>query len=147
MGKDASSSWFGQVESRSAWESESGGESFGRLWRAFMTARITIAGVLVTLQASIFALGQPVREAMILLCISYLLATLAVRVWARPRPPGRTFDAQWLSTVGIDVLAFSALNFLQSGAINYTALFALPVLLASELGPILLALGTAAGVT
>ena len=45
------------------------------------------------------------------------------------------------------MLTFSALNFLQSGAINYTALFALPVLLSSVLGPILLALGTAASVT
>jgi two-component system sensor histidine kinase PilS (NtrC family) len=70
-----------------------------------------------------------------------------VRMLARPKRPGSTFDAQWLSTIGVDVLAFSALNFLQPGAINYTALFALPVLLASVLGPMLLALGTAASVT
>lgn len=143
---DSGSSWFGPVEKTGAWESDAGGESFSRLWRAFMAARVTLASVLLALQASIYALGQPVGKAMIVLCVAYFVAALAVRVWARPKPPGSTFDAQWLSTVGVDVLAFSALNFLQSGAINYTALFALPVLLASVLGPILLALGTAASV-
>jgi len=147
-GADSGNSWFGPAPGVSgAWDSEASGESFARLWRAFMTARVTIASVLVALQASIYALGQPVRKEMILLCVVYFAATLAVRAWARPKRPGSTFDAQWLYTVGIDVLAFSALNFLQLGALNYTALFALPVLLASILGPILLALGTAASVT
>jgi two-component system sensor histidine kinase PilS (NtrC family) len=145
---DTPNSWFGAVDIRtSAWEAEPGGESFGRLWRAFMAARVTLASVLLTLQAFIYALGQPVSKGMILLCVAYFVATIAVRVWANPKPPGSSFDAQWVSTVGVDVLAFSALNFFQSGAINYTALFALPVLLASVLGPILLALGTAASVT
>lgn len=145
---EAPSSWFGPVEKQAgAWETEPGGESFGRLWRAFMAARVMLAGVLLALQAFIYALGQPVSEAMVALCVAYFLAALAVRVWAHPKPPGSNFDAQWVSTVGVDVLTFSALNFLQSGAINYTALFALPVLLASVLGPILLALGTAASVT
>lgn len=145
---EAPSSWFGPVEKQAgAWESEPGGESFGRLWRAFMAARVMLAGVLLALQAFIYALGQPVGQAMVTLCVAYFVATLAVRVWAHPKPPGSNFDAQWVSTVGVDVLTFSALNFLQSGAINYTALFALPVLLASVLGPILLALGTAASVT
>ena len=148
MTEEASNSWFEPVDEKSgAWVAESGGESFGRLWRAFMTARVLIASVLLALQASIYALGQPLREGMILLCVAYFAATLGVRAWAQPKPPGRTFDAQWLSTVGVDVLVFSALNFFQSGAINYTALFVLPVLLASVLGPILLALGTAASVT
>ena len=130
---DSGNSWFGPVEKSGAWESDAGGESFGRLWRAFMAARVTLASVLLALQASIYALGQPVGKAMIALCVTYFVAALAVRVWARPKPPGSTFDAQWLSTVGVDVLAFSALNFLQSGSINYTALFALPVLLAAAL--------------
>lgn len=148
MRADPGNSWFEPVNAHpGAWESDAGGESFGRLWRAFMTARVTIASVLLALQASIYALGQPLREGMILLCVAYFAATLAVRVWAHPKPAGSTFDAQWVSTVGVDVLAFSALNFLQSGSINYTALFALPVLLASVLGPILLAMGTAASVT
>ena len=112
-----------------------------------MAARVTIASVLLVLQAAIYALGQPVHSGLIALCLAYFFATIVVRVWARPKPPGSTFDAQWIATVGVDVLAFSALNFVQSGALNYTALFALPVLLASVMGPILLALGTAASVT
>ena len=145
---DAANSWFGPAEPRSgAWETETGGTSFGRLWRAFMSARVTIAGVLVVLQAFIYALGTVDNGWSILICLAYFLATLAVRVWASPKPPRSTFDAQWVSTIGVDVITFSALNYLQSSGINYTPLFALPVLLASVLGPILLALGTAASVT
>ena len=146
--KSAAHSWFGAVEGRpGAWEAEPELGSFNRLWRAFMTARVTIASVLVVLQALLFAIGNVGNSWSIAVCIAYLGATLAVRVWARPKPAGSTFDAQWLSTIGVDVIAFSALNFLQSSGINYTPLFALPVLLASVLGSILLALGTAASVT
>ena len=112
-----------------------------------MTARVGIAAVLVVLQAFIYALGTNTNRGAVAVCIAYLFATLAVRVWARPRPPRRAFDMQWLLTIGVDVLAFSALDFLQSGVMNYTPLFALPVLLSSVLGPILLAFGTAASVT
>lgn len=143
-----SDSWFGPLEGPSeAWKSEPEVGSFGRLWRAFMSARVTIAGVLVILQASIYALGNVSNSWSIAVCIAYLCATLAVRIFASPKPPGSTFDAQWVSTIGVDVVVFSALNFMQSSGINYTPLFALPVLLASVLGPILLALGTAASVT
>jgi two-component system, NtrC family, sensor histidine kinase PilS len=130
-----------------AWEIEPELSSFGRLWRVFMTARVTIAAVLVILQAVIYALGNISNGWSIALCIGYLCATLAVRLWARPQPPGSTFDAQWVLTIGVDVITFSLLNFLQASGINYTPLFALPVLLASILGPILLAFGTAASVT
>ena len=121
--------------------------SFNRLWRAFMTARVLIAAVLLLLQTFIFFLGNTADRFSVAVCIGYLCATLAVRVFARPRPPSNVFGLQWLLTIGVDVLAFSALNFLQSSGIYYTPLFALPVLLASVLGPILLALGTAASVT
>lgn len=130
-----------------AWESESTMNSFGRLWHVFMTGRIAIAGVLVILQAALHALGKNPGQNSMAVCVLYLCATLAVRYWARPKPPRSTFDAQWISTIGVDVAAFSLLNFLQPNGINYTPLFALPVLLSSVLGPILLAFGTAASVT
>jgi two-component system sensor histidine kinase PilS (NtrC family) len=130
-----------------AWELEPEQGSFGRLWRVFMTARVAIAGVLVVLQGAIHLLGNNTDRWSIIVCIAYLCATLAMRLWARPSPPRSTFDAQWVSTIGVDVVAFSLLNFLQSSGINYTPLFALPVLLSSVLGPILLAFGTAASVT
>lgn len=143
------SHWFetGGDKGSGGWEITSGPGSFGRLWHVFMTARVAIAAVLVFLQAFIYALGNITNRWSIAICIAYLCATLAVRLWSRPKPPGSTFDAQWVLTIGVDVIAFSTLNFLQSGGINYTPLFALPVLLASILGPILLAFGTAASVT
>ena len=112
-----------------------------------MTARITIAAVLVALQSLIYALGSGSNGWSVAVCVAYLLATVMVRLLTQPKPPGGTFDMQWLLTVGVDVLVFSWLNFLPTGGLNYTPLFALPVLLASILGPILLALGTAASVT
>lgn len=121
--------------------------SFGRLWKVFMGGRVAIAGVLVVLQVALEALGNPINQWNLVVCGAYLLATLAVWRWAHPRPPRSTFDAQWISTIGVDVIAFSLLNFLQYSSINYSLLFALPVLLASVLGPILLAFGTAASVT
>ncbi|MBH2019327.1 MAG: PAS domain-containing sensor histidine kinase [Burkholderiales bacterium] len=130
-----------------AWESETSQGSFGRLWRVFMDARVAIAAVLVMLQGALQALGTPLNHWTLAVCIAYLCSTLAVRIWAHPRPPGRTFDRLWVLTIGMDVIAFSLLNFFQASSLNYTPLFALPVLLASILGPILLAFGTAASVT
>jgi two-component system, NtrC family, sensor histidine kinase PilS len=141
-------SWLASAENPSgAPEVEAVNPSFNRLWRVFMTARVGIATVLVMLQAFIYAFGTNPNRGAAAVCIAYLFATLAVRVWSRPRPPQRAFDLQWLLTIGVDVLTFSALDFLQSGVLNYTPLFALPVLLSSVLGPILLAFGTAASVT
>lgn len=130
-----------------AWEADTKQGSFGRLWHVFMSARVAIAGVLIILQAALLALGNTINHWPLAVCIAYLCATLAVRLWTRPRPPCGTFDGQWGFTIGLDVIAFSLLNFLQPSGINYTPLFALPVLLASVLGPILLAFGTAASVT
>ena len=130
-----------------AWEPESAQGSFGRLWGVFMNARVGIAAVLIVLQEALQALGTPLNYWTLAVCISYFGATLAVRYWADPRPPGSTFDALWVFTIGVDVMVFSLLNFFQASPLNYTPLFALPVLLASVLGSIVLAFGTAASVT
>ena len=121
--------------------------AFSRLWRVFMNARIAIAGVLLALQAALQTLGNSLNLWAIAVCMTYFFSTLAVRFWVRPNPPASHLDLQWLATIGLDVLAFSLLTWLQPSGINYTPLFALPVLLASILGPILLAFGTAACVT
>ena len=145
---DPRDSWLGDLDNlTSISRVEPRQNAFGRLWRAFMTARITIASVLVILQSFIYALGNVNNGWSLGVCAVYLCATIVVRLLARPKPPGSSFDAQWVLTVGVDVVTFTALNFLQSSGINYTPLFALPVLLASILGPISLALGTAASVT
>ncbi|HET9451721.1 MAG TPA: PAS domain-containing sensor histidine kinase [Aggregicoccus sp.] len=125
-----------------------GSSPFQRLWLGFMLARIGIAVVLLLLLGTMMALElAPVNYWQLGLCATYLAAVLAVSLLTRPTPPGRSFDAQWVSTIGIDLLTFSTLHFLQTAGLNYSPLFALPVLTASVLGSGLLALGTAAGVT
>ena len=121
--------------------------AFARLWRVFMTARVAIASILLILEAFMRVLGPVTSHWTVTICIAYLLAAVAVRLWAKPVPPASAFDLQWLLIIGVDVMVFFVLNLLQSGGISYTPLFALPVLLSSVLGPVLLALGTAASVT
>ncbi len=113
-----------------------------------MTARVTLGLVLLLLQASLQMLGQAHDRLLILVCGVYLMATLVTRLWGKPRRLGQTFDPQWVWTIGVDVVAFAMLQFVQGqSGINYTPLLALPVLLASVLGSLPLAMGTAAGVT
>ena len=122
-----------------------GPDEFERLWRGFMTARVTLGVVLVMLQTTLFALGQSHDVLLIVACGLYLVATLSTRLLATPRRLGRTFDLLWLSTIGVDLVAFGLLQFVQGHAgINYSPLLALPVLLASVLGGLPLAMGTAA---
>jgi two-component system sensor histidine kinase PilS (NtrC family) len=128
-----------------AWQETS---PFERLWSGFMWARIGTAIALLLLLGGLMAGGvAPLNYWQLALCGTYLAASLAVRFATRPSAPGRSFDPQWVSTIGIDLLAFSTLHFLQVANLNYSPLFALPVLTGSVLGSTLLALGTAAGVT
>lgn len=83
----------------------------------------------------------------LLICCAYFVAALAVRLMTLPQHLGHTFDVQWLRTVGVDLVTFAALQALQNSSINYAPLFALPVLMASVLGSLIVAMGTAAGVT
>ena len=121
--------------------------AFGRLWHGFMTARVMIAIALLLLQILIHALGQPVSNWVLLVCGAYLMAALAIRVLARPARVGQTLGVQWITTIGVDVAAYSALQLLQAGNVNYAPLLGLPLLLASVLGSRTLALGTAAVIT
>jgi two-component system sensor histidine kinase PilS (NtrC family) len=120
---------------------------FERLWRGFMTARVTLGLVLLMLQSTIFGLGASKNTTLILICSGYFAASLTVRLMAKPRQLGRAFGSQWISTIGVDILAFAALQVAQGNSINYAPLFALPVLMASVLGTLLLAMGAAASVT
>jgi two-component system sensor histidine kinase PilS (NtrC family) len=121
--------------------------AFQRVWRTFMMARLGIAVALLALLGGMMILGLvPLDYWQLSLCAVYLGGVLAVRVLTRPAPRGRSFDPQWVSTIGVDLLTFSTLHFLQTAGLNFTPLFALPVLTASVLGSTLLALGTAASV-
>lgn len=122
-------------------------QEFERLWRAFMTARATLGLVLVLLQGGIYFLAPQQSSTPLWICSTYFVAALAVRLMAHPRHLGHTFDAQWLRTVGVDLVTFATLQAVQNSSINYAPLFALPVLMASILGSLMMAMGTAAGIT
>jgi two-component system sensor histidine kinase PilS (NtrC family) len=148
MSTEYEPSWLELRRGNSGAEPPDGPREFVRLWRGFMTARVTLGAVLLLLQVTLFVLGQATDRVLAAVCAAYLVATLATRLLGRPRRLGRSFDPQWLSTIGVDVVAFGVLQYVQGHAgINYTPLLALPVLLASVLGSLPLAMGTAAGVS
>ena len=140
-------SWFGPSLLEAGVERTDNPREFERLWRGFMTARVTLGLVLLALQGTIYALGTSRAPLLVLLCASYFGAALAVRLMASPRQLSNTMDAQWIGTIGVDIVTFAVLQLAQDSTINYTPLFALPVLMASVLGSLLLALGAAASVT
>ncbi len=141
-------SWFAPIAPDPALERRSAQpREIVRLWRGFMTARLTLALVLLLLQGAIYVLGSSSDRTLIFICGGYLVATLITRVRAGGGPLGKTFDARWLAILGVDLAVFTALQVIQDGSINYTPLFALPILMASVLGSLLLAMTAAAGVT
>ena len=120
---------------------------FVRIWQGFMTARLTLALVLVAMQVTLHATGVASNPWLIAISVAYFASTLTSGLFGKPLFLGGHFNRHWLRLVGLDVLAFSTLQLVQGNLINYTPLFALPILLASVLGSLRLALGTAAGVS
>ncbi len=145
---EPASSWFGPDSLSDAAPLQSPGHgALDRLWHGFMTARVMIALMLLVMQGTAYLMGLGASPLVLDLSLMYLIATLAVRLFGRAAPPGRTFDPQWISTIAVDVVAFSALQFVQGGNISFTPLFALPILLSAVLGTLALALGTASMIT
>jgi two-component system sensor histidine kinase PilS (NtrC family) len=145
--RDSTHSWFGPTLLGEPPEAAEDQQEFRRLWLGFMTARVMLGLVLFLLQGALYLLAQTGSLWLVLLGAGYLAATLMVRIAPRPHRLGHTFDQRWLSSIGVDVLVFSALQLLHGSSINYTPLYALPVLQAAVLGSLTLAMGTAAGVT
>ena len=110
-----------------------------------MTARATLGLVLLLLQSGLWLMGQNSNEPLILVTLGYFLAATAGRLLDQPRLLGNQFNWRWISTIGLDLIVFSVLQWLQGGGINYAPLVALPVLHASVLGTLSLAVATAAG--
>lgn len=140
-------SWFGPTVQAALPQSLDDSDEIARLWQTFMTARLMLGLVLVALQAMLMVTGTSHSKPLLLISAAYFVGTLASRVLTKPGRLGKSFNRTWLTMVGLDVVAFSVLQFLQGSNINYTPLFALPILLASVLGSLRLALGTAAGIT
>lgn len=144
---DPEHSWFGPTLLGADSEVVEDTSEFVRLWQGFMTARLTLGLVMMALQITLFITGSTHSRLLLAISIAYCLSTAASRLLDKPQALGSSLSRSWLTLIGVDVLAFSALQVLQGGTINYTPLFALPVLLAAVLGSMRLALGTAAGVT
>ncbi|MEO8247907.1 MAG: ATP-binding protein [Burkholderiales bacterium] len=140
-------SWFDPTLLEGAEGKPPEDEAFVRLWRGFMTGRVMMALAVGLLQLFAYGLGQQLHPVVPPLCAAYLAATVAFRLIGRPKAPGQPFGRQWPLTVGVDLTVYSLLQLLQPGALNYSPLFALPLLLVSVLGSMRLALGTAAGIT
>lgn len=140
-------SWFSAFEGATPQGQQNRQRAFVRLWRTFMQARVFIAAVLLALQVFVLLMNTGGPPWLVLVSSLHLSAALAVLFWLRPVERAHAPQLQWLLTIGVDLLAFALLQFFQHGSINYTLLFALPVLLASVLGPLLLGLAAAASVT
>ncbi|MBN8749263.1 Sensor protein ZraS [Xylophilus ampelinus] len=118
-----------------------------RLWRGFMTARVFVGIVLLLLQGVTYGLGQPFQPVAMAISTTYFaLALLGARV-LYPQPPIRALGLAWIGSIGVDLAAFALLQLLQSGSINFTPLFALPVLMGAVVGTLPVGLATTAAVT
>jgi len=121
---------------------------FARLWHAFLTARVMVALALVLLVLTGSAVNQLASPLLLLASGLYFIATLSLRAFGQRTPPPPQPGLHWLSTIGVDLVLIAVLQALQSGSsVNFTPLFGLPLLLASVLGTLTLALGTAACAT
>jgi len=111
-----------------------------------MGARLMVAAGLFGIQVVAY-----MRDAaslwLLMLCGAYLVATAAVLKWSHPAQSDAYWASGWALTLWADLAVFGVLQTFQQGGVNYTPLFVLPVLLASILGPLLLALGSAAFAT
>lgn len=120
---------------------------FVRMWRGFLTGRIMVAFALLVLQGVGQIINQATEPAVLAVCMAYLVATVLLRGLARRGPPSPSAGPQWLPSIGVDLVAITALQLLHAGSMNYTPLFGLPILMAAVLGTLTLALGTTAAVT
>ena len=121
--------------------------SFLRLWHGFLSGRVMVALALLLLQGLGQALSQNTQKLELAVTLAYLAATVLLRWLANEAAPGPSAGPQWLPSIGVDVLAVSALQLLHTGGLNFTPLFGLPILMAAVLGSLTLALATTAAVT
>ena len=109
--------------------------SFQRLWKAFLTARLMVALALLLLQLLAMALNQTGVLAPLGVALGYLLATSLLLVFGARMPPDPRPGLHWLPSIGVDLVLIALLQMLhQSGSMNFTPLFGLPILMAAVLG-------------
>ena len=120
---------------------------FLRLWHGFLTGRVMVALALLLLLGLGQTLSQSTRPLELAVSLAYLAATALLRWLGQDAAPAPWAGPQWLPSIGVDLLAVSALQWLHTGGLNFTPLFGLPILMAAVLGSLTLALGTTAAVT
>jgi len=127
-----------------------GQTAFERIYRTFVGARAVLGVALVGTLGGAGVLGLRPNWPTVLVSVAY--AVLALGLWWLPRfqpavapqALARLRSPQWLATIGVDLLCFTALPLLAPGSsLNYVALLVLPVLMAGALTPRVLALATA----
>lgn len=128
------------------WQGLPLGPDADRLWTQLMRARVAVASVLLLLQILLQLQGSG-RSWLAALCLAYLCGTLAVLARNRPGRDVSAWSPRWLATLWTDIACFALLQALQGGAVDFAPLFLLPVLLAATLGPLALALASAAAAT
>ncbi|MEK8031945.1 ATP-binding protein [Ideonella sp. DXS29W] len=119
-----------------------------RVYRTYLTARASLGLALALAQLAIdlFSGGGP--SLLLGLCGAYALQSMVLRLWTagdtRSLGIGRR-RIRWWMTVGVDLLAFSAMHWVAPTAtLNHAALLVLPVLMAGVLSARVPALATAA---
>jgi two-component system sensor histidine kinase PilS (NtrC family) len=126
-----------------------------RIYRTYAAARAAIGAALVAGIGATSLMGANPSIALGLLCMLY--SAQAITLWLLPRlgamtqPQPQDSLAQrqrkWLATIGVDLLAFTALHMLVSdGSLSFAALLVLPVLMSGVLTSRLLSLATASAV-
>lgn len=121
-----------------------------RLWQAFLGGRVLVAAVLLALlllQAWSLPAPAQVSPWAWLVTTGYLLASCLTWLLARQRPLPAGLHWGWLLVLGVDIAAICSQQVLQVHTMHYTALLALPILMAATLGRLLLAMATTAVVT
>ncbi|HRP29735.1 MAG TPA: PAS domain-containing protein, partial [Burkholderiaceae bacterium] len=132
---------------------DAGQTAFSRVYRAFLAARAAIGAMLLVTLVVAEVFGARPSVEVLALCLGYAL--LSIGLWLLPRsrrpaatPPARLRAWQWLATIGVDIVCFSALHVLAPVAgLNYVALLVLPALMAGVVTPRRLALATSAAIT
>ncbi|MDO9286214.1 MAG: ATP-binding protein [Aquabacterium sp.] len=130
----------------------SDGAALPRILRTYVTARALLSMALVLAPWLASMTGGKVPVVLMIVCLAY--ASQAVSLWVLHGAnddramPDHLLPRQWLWTIGVDLLAFSSLRFIDPAAqLNYTALLVLPVLMSGVLTRRLVALATAAGLS
>ena len=126
-----------------------------RIYRTYSAARAAIGAALVVGIGGANLMGWSPTVTLGVLCLAYAVQAIALWLLPRfgsltqPRPQDSALQRrrQWLATIGVDLVAFTALHLLLSyGSLNFAALLVLPVLMSGVLTSRLLSLATAAGV-